>query len=466
MDCGITSRRISPTLSNRNVNNLLESIPQLREGERLDSLESIHVYVLSNLLCRPIIVVSEDMLKDVEGRDIAPIPFGGVYLPLERRMEICWKYPLVLAYDFSHFSTLVPAKGDTMLNNEKLSTSIPIVDKLLNLLPLRFAIDPGVTWDLVQDDSLKEQKLELTFYEKLVLFRKYLDVVKVPFKNTNVLTIEARQERSHKRNFSLGKAFDHVSDMFTGQGNNLLLAAKMNTKELPNQYNEMITNYISSSKRRLSEDRLKQRLPADRPADRRTNYISGKQRLVEELSTRKCLTDKCRFIASPKLQNGYCESCNQMRELYGTREFPSNGNIRLKQDNLCNITQNTNIIAASHTNTLVRDNGETENFANIATHTKHVADLISFYSTDTNPNSSESLNSSNTTSLNGRVIPITVAKGTRDSSTNFTNIFDEESQKIQNGSRCLASGCKFYGSREFKGFCSSCYRQFMKNQKQ
>lgn len=37
----------------------------------------------------------------------APIPFGGIYLPLEVLPNRCHCSPLVLAYDQAHFSALV-----------------------------------------------------------------------------------------------------------------------------------------------------------------------------------------------------------------------------------------------------------------------------------------------------------------------------------------------------------------------
>lgn len=37
----------------------------------------------------------------------APIPFGGIYLPLEVPASQCHRSPLVLAYDQAHFSALV-----------------------------------------------------------------------------------------------------------------------------------------------------------------------------------------------------------------------------------------------------------------------------------------------------------------------------------------------------------------------
>jgi OTU-like cysteine protease. len=41
------------------------------------------------------------------GEDLAPIPFGGIYLPLECPPDKCLKSPLLLAYDGGHFSALV-----------------------------------------------------------------------------------------------------------------------------------------------------------------------------------------------------------------------------------------------------------------------------------------------------------------------------------------------------------------------
>lgn len=47
------------------------------------------------------------VLKDVNGDDLAPIPFGGIFLPLEIEPSECSRSPLILAYDAAHFSALV-----------------------------------------------------------------------------------------------------------------------------------------------------------------------------------------------------------------------------------------------------------------------------------------------------------------------------------------------------------------------
>nr|XP_033780505.1 OTU domain-containing protein 7B isoform X4 [Geotrypetes seraphini] len=72
-----------------------------------ESLEEFHVFVLSHVLKRPIVVVADTMLRDSGGEAFAPIPFGGIYLPLEVPASKCHQSPLVLAYDQAHFSALV-----------------------------------------------------------------------------------------------------------------------------------------------------------------------------------------------------------------------------------------------------------------------------------------------------------------------------------------------------------------------
>ena len=73
-----------------------------------ESLEEFHVFVLAHVLQRPIIVVADTILRDANGEALAPIPFGGIYLPLECDSRECCPSPLLLTYDAAHFSALVP----------------------------------------------------------------------------------------------------------------------------------------------------------------------------------------------------------------------------------------------------------------------------------------------------------------------------------------------------------------------
>ena len=54
-----------------------------------ESLEELHVFILAHVLRRPVIVVADTILKDSNGDALAPIPFGGLYLPLLCEPEEC-----------------------------------------------------------------------------------------------------------------------------------------------------------------------------------------------------------------------------------------------------------------------------------------------------------------------------------------------------------------------------------------
>lgn len=53
----------------------------------------------------------------------APIPFGGIYLPLEVPPNRCHCSPLVLAYDQAHFSALVSMEQRDQQREQGLSSS-------------------------------------------------------------------------------------------------------------------------------------------------------------------------------------------------------------------------------------------------------------------------------------------------------------------------------------------------------
>ena len=111
-----------------------------------ESLEEVHVLVLAHVLRRPIIVVSDTVLKvinihkifpqarkinlicfqDAYGEALAPISFGGIYLPLEVCQSECDKSPLILTYDAGHFSALVTMQS----SSSSLPSVIPLTDKI------------------------------------------------------------------------------------------------------------------------------------------------------------------------------------------------------------------------------------------------------------------------------------------------------------------------------------------------
>lgn len=89
------------------------------------------------------------MLRDSEGAALAPIPFGGIYLPLEIPSVRCHRTPLLLAYHSAHFSPLVTVDSSSDPSEGSLEGySIPLVDPDTGqLYPVLFAVDPGPDWD-------------------------------------------------------------------------------------------------------------------------------------------------------------------------------------------------------------------------------------------------------------------------------------------------------------------------------
>ncbi|XP_060057751.1 OTU domain-containing protein 7B isoform X3 [Erinaceus europaeus] len=144
-----------------------------------ESLEEFHVFVLAHVLRRPIVVVADTMLRDSGGEAFAPIPFGGIYLPLEVPTSQCHRSPLVLAYDQAHFSALVSMEQK---ENGKEQAVIPLIDSEHKLLPLHFAVDPGKSWEWGKDDNdnVRLASVILSLEVKLHLLHSYMNVKWIP----------------------------------------------------------------------------------------------------------------------------------------------------------------------------------------------------------------------------------------------------------------------------------------------
>ncbi|XP_052277696.1 OTU domain-containing protein 7B-like isoform X1 [Dreissena polymorpha] len=143
-----------------------------------ESLEEFHVFVLAHVIQRPIIVVADTILRDASGEAMAPIPFGGIYLPLECEAAHCYRSPLLLTYDAAHFSALVPMESQRSEEdkNSALPVAIPIVSSELKILPLHFAIDPGsfYNWEKNQGEFMMPEE------QKINILKRYMDLERLP----------------------------------------------------------------------------------------------------------------------------------------------------------------------------------------------------------------------------------------------------------------------------------------------
>lgn len=159
------SRRRSVIMDKSNEN-------QFEDSATYESLEEIHVLALAHVLKRTIVVVADTMLRDMNGEAMAPIPFGGVYLPFEILASDCHRGPLLLTYDMAHFSALVSMDAI----EESSPALIPLTDLENVLIPIQFCIDPGLDFFWSKYDGSNDSWV-LTDREHIALLREYLDII-------------------------------------------------------------------------------------------------------------------------------------------------------------------------------------------------------------------------------------------------------------------------------------------------
>ena len=119
------------------------------------SLEESHIFVLANILRRPIIIYGVPKVRSFNtGGTMQNINFHGIYLPLLWGSQLCHKPPLCLGYGVGHFTALVPA------GNPQQQLVVPLTDNNGHVLPIRF---------LLQAEE----------HNTLYLLEQYLDVIQV-----------------------------------------------------------------------------------------------------------------------------------------------------------------------------------------------------------------------------------------------------------------------------------------------
>ncbi|KAK3588631.1 hypothetical protein CHS0354_021499 [Potamilus streckersoni] len=190
-----------------------------------ESLEDFHVFVLAHVLQRAIIVVADTILRDVSGEALAPIPFGGIYLPLECNTSHCYNHPLLLTYDAAHFSALVPMERTT--KDCSLPVAIPVVGPDLQDLPLHFVVDPGSSYDWVKNNEASVNS-SLSPESRLNLLQKYLDIVKIPFTGSYLdsnceehLSCESDDGKDKKKDTKVSQQLQSVSKQFGSFGKSM-----------------------------------------------------------------------------------------------------------------------------------------------------------------------------------------------------------------------------------------------------
>jgi hypothetical protein len=111
-------------------------------ASNLQFLEAVHIFSISNMLARPIIILSEDVVRNKHGEAISYNDLYGIYLPILSKPGDCVKIPIVLAYDQSHFC---PLQTNDLNNNTSSDNYLPLYQSSEHtrnetLLPIRFLV--------------------------------------------------------------------------------------------------------------------------------------------------------------------------------------------------------------------------------------------------------------------------------------------------------------------------------------
>ncbi|CAF0730820.1 unnamed protein product [Rotaria sordida] len=93
-----------------------------------ESLGHAHIFALSHILRRPIIVYGVTNVKSYRGEYFIGLArFQGVYLPLLWEINFCSKSPICLGFTRNHFSALVPMQERIHITSSSSRSSSPLI---------------------------------------------------------------------------------------------------------------------------------------------------------------------------------------------------------------------------------------------------------------------------------------------------------------------------------------------------
>ncbi|XP_013399776.1 LOW QUALITY PROTEIN: tumor necrosis factor alpha-induced protein 3-like [Lingula anatina] len=170
-----------------------------------ESLEEAHIFVLANILRRPIIILCDSVIRNIQEVTVGPNYFGGIYLPLLWKPQDCEKSPIVLAFDGYHFTPLASAENAPHEDAKALSSlhAVPLVTHEYEPLTVHF---------LLQEEERK-------VYE---IMQDYMKVIEVPYT--------------------------------TATGTNIVLSAKLQPKQLDDDAN-LIPDFIRACESKFQKSK-------------------------------------------------------------------------------------------------------------------------------------------------------------------------------------------------------------------
>lgn len=303
-------------------------------GLPYECLEEFHIFVMANILRRPIIILAADMWRDAAGHSLQPMNFSGIYLPLTWDAKDCCRYPIVLGYHQMHFSPLLctaPMPGSDV--QEKFL--VPLVDCDLSQLPVHF---------LTEEEEPKEMQLlhEYLFHENLVLDtsvvpcaklaaqlpREDLDVFDPYLKLAEMKYRMYSEEQHNPENAEVLKAAGLMSARSAQQLNERIAngaALKTTDTNAGKWVSEKLTCSLTGDV--LNEDLygpspkvFNKHDPADLRETAQATFKYTGQQVFPRQAGLPCATPGCHYVTAVSTDK-YCESCYKTLSSVGKEAF-------------------------------------------------------------------------------------------------------------------------------------------------
>lgn len=442
-----------------------------QNGLQYNCLEEIHIFVLVNILRRPIIVLSDNVIRSLEsGSSFSPLNVSGIYLPLHWPAQECYKYPIVLGYESQHFAPLV-----TMMDTGPEIRAVPLV--------------------FYENDRFEDMKVHfLTDHEeksKDKLLKEYLHVLPIPVQSwehgtTHLINTARLDENNLPKEINLVedycqlmqheyKRWQEFSEQ-TGRGSCgksryelclpqlSLVEVKCETLNCPFYMSVNTQPYCHEcfERKHKSSDRTKSQMHMGETTPCRIEYLepscqttketmSGSVAalatapslfIYSETNAMKCKTPECPFTLNVEL-NGLCERCHNTRQTQSGSSAISTSYSDIFRCNIC--FQDT-------TRTF---NGICSACFKRTTEQSHSSGFPPLFHQRSIP---EPVNGSGSfVNLTG--LEITSSRN-QEQALGSAAVYNTEERTNQ---KCRKSGCKFFGTLQNEGFCTLCFIEYQEN---
>ncbi|XP_075059241.1 tumor necrosis factor alpha-induced protein 3 [Mixophyes fleayi] len=442
-----------------------------QSGLQYQCLEEIHIFVLVNILRRPIIVLADNMLRSLEsGSNFSPLNVGGIYLPLHWPAQECHKFPIVLGYDSQHFEPLVTMK-DTgpeiravplvfiergrfedmkvhFLTDHEEKSREKLLKEYLHVLQMPVQSWEHSTTHLVNTARLDENNLP----KEINLVEDYFQLVQHEYKRWQEFSEHAGIGNAAKSRFEM--SLPQLS----------LVEVKCETLNCPFYMSVSTQPFCHEcyEKKQKSGDRSKTQMLKGETVPQRVEYFDPSRQLAEEslsgpasalatapslfifseTNAMKCKTPDCPFTLNVEL-NGLCERCHNARQVP-----PSSNMGRAMTSDIIRC----NICFQDTTRTF---NGICSSCFKRTTEHSHSFPPLHLQSSISDPAClSRSL---------GNLTGLEATSETRESSAGSQSGAAHNIEERPANQKCRKLDCQFFGTLQNEGFCTLCYFEHQEN---